>query len=312
MRGTTSPATVVLGINHEQQHQELILTDLKHAWAANPLHPVYREALPGTAPPPRHSWLAFPGRAGHGSATTASGFAFDNESPRHRDVLQGFQLASRLVTNAEYLAFVADGGYDRPELWLSDGWAARQAQGWTAPLYWERSRTGIGRMTTLAGRGWCLRTDEPVCHVSYYEADAFARWAGARLPTEAEWETAAAGVAAGGSLPGRGPLPPRGIARGGRHGPAYQMFGDVWQWTASPYVGYPGYQPADRRAGRVQRQIHVQPARPARRVLCHARVAMPGGPIAISSLRRHAGSSAASAWPRSFPELGFFLNKDCS
>jgi ergothioneine biosynthesis protein EgtB len=146
-------ATVLLGVHHEQQHQELVLTDLKHAWAANPLHPVYREALLEIGTPPRQGWLAIPaGLAWIGH--DGSGFTFDNESPRHQTWLHAFQLASRLVTNAEYLAFVNDGGYDRPELWLSDGWAVRQAQGWEAPLYWTE-HGGEWSMTTLAGAAAC-------------------------------------------------------------------------------------------------------------------------------------------------------------
>jgi ergothioneine biosynthesis protein EgtB len=232
--------TVLLGLNHEQQHQELILTDLKHAWAANPLHPVYREALSQDGPPPRHRWLAFPAELawiGH----HGSDFAFDNESPRHQTWLNGFQLASRLVTNAEYLAFISDGGYDLPELWLSDGWASRQAQGWEAPLYWTE-KSGEWSMTTLAGLRR-VRPDEPVCHISYYEADAFARWAGARLPTEAEWETAASGTPMGGHFLEGGNLHPAAASAVDDSGPLYQLYGDVWQWTASPYAGYPGYRP---------------------------------------------------------------------
>ncbi len=164
--------TVVLGVHHEQQHQELILTDLKHAWAANPLYPVYREVSFEEGSPPCHGWLTFPaGLASIGH--DENGFAFDNESPRHRIWQNGFQLTNRLVTNVEYLAFVNDGGYDRPELWLSDGWAARQTQGWEAPLYWAE-QGGEWFMITLTGPRR-LRPDEPVCHVSYYEADAFAR-----------------------------------------------------------------------------------------------------------------------------------------
>ncbi len=234
-------ATLLLGVNHEQQHQELILTDLKHAWAFNPLHPVYREALLDNGTRPGHSWVAFP--AGLNSlGHDGSGFAFDNESPRHRTWLHGFQLASRLVTNAEYLDFVSDGGYDRPELWLSDGWAARQAQGWQAPLYWEEQGDEWS-MTTLAGPR-PLSPDEPVCHVNYYESDAFARWAGARLPTEAEWEIAAASVSQEGHFLEGGHFHPAASPAADDSGPIYQLYGDVWQWTASPYVGYPGYRPS--------------------------------------------------------------------
>ena len=145
------------------------------------------------------------------------------------------------MTNAEYLAFVNDGGYDRPELWLSDGWAALQTQGWEAPLYWAE-QGGEWSMTTLAGRRR-IRPDEPVCHVSYYEAEAFARWAGARLPTEAEWETASSGVPLGGHFVEGGHFHPAASSAADDPGPLFQLYGDVWQWTASPYVGYPGYRP---------------------------------------------------------------------
>jgi ergothioneine biosynthesis protein EgtB len=232
---------LLLGINHEQQHQELIVTDLKHAWAANPLHPVLRPLIAeqGTAPPLR--WLPFPEGVvwiGH----EGPDFAFDNELPRHRVFVQAFELASRPVTNAEYLAFLADGGYERPELWLSDGWAARQARGWTAPLYWQKQASSWS-VVTLAGLQ-PLDPEEPACHVSYYEADAFARWAGARLPTEAEWETAAAGMLAG-HFADSGRLHPARTAVVQDQGPVYKLYGDIWQWTCSPYVAYPGYRPAE-------------------------------------------------------------------
>ena len=230
---------VMLGLHHEQQHQELIVTDLKNALAANPLHPVYREAKPETGVAPRSDWCSFPEglvSIGH----EGNGFGFDNEFPRHRVFVDAFRLATRLVTNAEYLVFIDQVGYERPELWLSDGWAVRQAMGWTAPLYWER-QDRRWFVYTLAGLR-ALEPDEPVCHVSYYEADAFARWAGARLPTEAEWEAAAASPTAGHFLED-GRFHPAATVAPGDDGPLYQMYGDVWQWTASPYVGYPGYQP---------------------------------------------------------------------
>jgi ergothioneine biosynthesis protein EgtB len=237
----TIGATALLGLHHEQQHQELILTDLKHAWGANPLGPVYRPRLPTRGSAPAHRWLTLPEGTvwlGH----TGTEFAFDNESPRHRVFVHTCQLASRLTTCGEYLEFMADGGYDRPELWLSDGWAARQVQCWTAPLYWDYT-DGHWWLFTLAGRR-AIEAHEPVCHVSYYEADAFARWAGARLPTEAEWETAAATVARAGHYLEAGHFHPAATPAENDAGPLLQMFGDAWQWTASPYVGYPGYRPS--------------------------------------------------------------------
>ena len=231
-----------LGLHHEQQHQELIVTDLQHAWAANPLHPVYRPAgRDDEAPAPRPAWAPFEGGVvpiGHDS----DGFAFDNESPRHRVYLQKFRLANRLVTNEEFLRFVAEGGYDRPDLWLSDGWAVRQAQNWAAPLYWQQEGGDVFT-TTLAGFR-PLDRQAPVCHVSFYEADAYARWAGARLPTEAEWEAAAATQPVAGHFQEVGLLRPAVAPAPDDRGPLYQLYGDVWQWTASPYVGYPGYRPA--------------------------------------------------------------------
>ncbi|MDE3086106.1 MAG: ergothioneine biosynthesis protein EgtB [Acidobacteriota bacterium] len=235
---------VELGLHHEQQHQELLLMDAKHVLSCNPLQPLYREA-PATwgaaraaAGPSGVRWLEHPGglvEIGH----DGEGFAFDNESPRHRVALEPFALAADLVTCGQWAQFVADGGYRRPELWLSDGWATVQAEGWEAPLYWSPGDRGW-QVFTLHGPE-PLEPGEPVVHVSYYEADAFARWAGARLPTEAEWEAFAAGEQAG--TAGRAtagdddavlhPLP-------GRAG----LMGEVWQWTSSAYSPYPGFHPA--------------------------------------------------------------------
>jgi ergothioneine biosynthesis protein EgtB len=233
---------VTLGLNHEQQHQELILTDVKHALSCNPLRPAYRTEYwppPQQAPAvPPLAWLDRPGgvvAVGH----DGHAFSFDNEGPRHEVLLRPFRLASRLVTNHEYLAFMADGGYRRPELWLSDGWAACRERGWEAPLYWFADGSAW-RHFTLDGPAPVGPAD-PVCHVSYYEADAFARWAGARLPTEAEWESVAAGERVDGNLLESGRLRPWRALTGA--GPS-QLFGDAWEWTASPYVAYPGYRPA--------------------------------------------------------------------
>jgi ergothioneine biosynthesis protein EgtB len=233
-------ATVRLGCQHEQQHQELILTDLKHAWSFNPLRPVYR-AVSSSNDAPVLTWLPFEeGIAWIGHQ--GNGFAFDNELPRHRVFVHGFGLASRLVTNGEYQTFLNDGGYDRPEFWLSEGWATRQTQGWIAPLYWEKEGDSW-TLGTLAGQRPLL-PDEPVCHVSYYEADAFARWAGARLPSEAEWEIAASGFPIAGHFLEGGRFHPSAATADDDSGPLFQLHGDVWQWTASPYIGYPGYQPS--------------------------------------------------------------------
>jgi ergothioneine biosynthesis protein EgtB len=258
------------GLQHEQQHQELILTDVKHLFSINPLLPTYRPARRVTAEAGAPvEWLEFDEglyETGH----DGEGFSYDNELPRHREFLAAFRLASRPVTSGEFLEFIDDGGYRRPELWLSDGWRTVNDERWTAPLYW-RERDGQWREFTLAGER-PIDLDAPACHASFYEADAYARWAGARLPTEAEWEAASQHVDVAGHFvdvlladaraihpsgsgvfcdlhastslgslqsqktpdPIQAPALPRGPA---------QMFGDVWEWTASPYLAYPGYRP---------------------------------------------------------------------
>jgi ergothioneine biosynthesis protein EgtB len=230
---------IVLGLNHEQQHQELLLTDLKHAFASNPLHPVYRESLtrPTETLTALH-WIAYPSGLnwiGH----EGPGFAYDNEMPRHPVLLAPFKLASRLVTCGDYRAFIDDDGYRRPELWLSEGWAMCQAQGWQAPLYWEWEENDWYSMT-LGGRQ-AVRDADPVCHISFFEADAYARWAGARLPTEFEWEMAAGECPLLGTFLDLDTLHPRALADGDRNARPAQMFGEVWQWTSSAYLAYPGY-----------------------------------------------------------------------
>ena len=236
-RGLTAEQASVLelGLNHEQQHQELLLTDLKHAFGLNPLFPVYRPLADSPAlsasPLEWYEYHAGVREMGH----SGDGFAFDNESPRHRVFLEPFGIASRPVTVGEYLAFVEARGYDRPEFWLSDGWAARKTHGWSAPLHWFLDGTQW-HLYTLGGLR-PLDPHEPVCHVSFYEAAAYAQWAGARLPTEAEWETAAGTKIAAGNTLDTGRYHPRADDGTG------QWWGDVWEWTASPYVAYPGFRP---------------------------------------------------------------------
>ena len=263
-----------VGLNHEQQHQELMLSDLKHVFSCNPMHPVYRTGTESrdVTKSGEITWTEFAGgvrEIGH----AGDGFAFDNESPRHEYLLMPFRLASRLVTVGEYLEFMADGGYQRSELWLSLGWQMVQQEGWTAPMYWEQ-REGAWYQFTLNGQT-PLNHAEPVCHVSYFEADAFARWRGVRLPTEFEWEVAAQAVIDELSVLNQRTTPhsqtayqyafelddgnfveqqhwhPVAASWLKRHrdlrqaGLPEQMFGDVWEWTASPYVGYPRYRPPE-------------------------------------------------------------------
>ena len=224
-----------LGLAHEEQHQELILMDIKHVFAQNPLKPAYRSPAPKTArAAPSLEWQNFAGglvEIGHEGA----GFAFDNEGPRHKVWLEPFRLATRLVANGEYLAFVADGGYRRPEFWLSDGWIAVNAADWQAPLYWQRDGDRWSEFT-LSGLA-PLDPFAPVVHVSHYEADAFARWAGRRLPAEAEWEIAATELPVEGNFLDDGALHPRAATGEG----LAQMFGDCWEWTQSAYAPYPGF-----------------------------------------------------------------------
>ncbi|MFQ5690628.1 MAG: ergothioneine biosynthesis protein EgtB [Gemmatimonadota bacterium] len=273
---------VELGLNHEQQHQELLLTDIKHVLSVNPLRPAYRVpggrdslaaesaarpdgaagvAEDGPAESARLEWIPFE-EGLHWIGHEGDAFCYDNETPRHRFFVEPFLLRSRLVTNGEYLAFMDDGGYERPELWLSEGWGARQANEWTEPFYWER-RDGRWYTFTLAGLREVVES-EPVCHLSYFEADAFARWAGARLPTEQEWEVAAASVPLRGNFVESGRLHPAPLAAGVSMGPPdaasgpasgpsgvdtagpqalLQMYGDVWEWTRSQYSPYSGYEP---------------------------------------------------------------------
>ena len=232
--------TVLLGLHHEQQHQELLLTDIKHAFSLNPLRPVWRPAhLATQAPACPLAWHGVEGglvEIGNGGA----GFAFDNERPRHRVWLEPFELATRPVTVADYQQFISDGGYRNPALWLSEGWALVQSEGWEAPLYWEKNAEGVPGQFTL--HGWQpLTLHSPVCHVSYHEAVAYANWVGARLPTEFEWEHAA----------GPGSVEHRhdpdamhpGFAHPSQEGALKALFGEVWEWTSSPYVPYPGFRP---------------------------------------------------------------------
>ena len=234
---------IELGLHHEQQHQELLLTDVKHLLSHNPLAPAFRPAKePANSAIQSLVWHAHRGglvEIGH----EASGprFAFDNEGPRHRVHLAPFEFASRPIRNGEYLAFMQDGGYEKPELWLSEGWAKVQEAGWTAPLYWQAEEAGWAQFTLAGLRP--VRPEEPVCHVSLFEADAFARWAGCRLPTEAEWEVVAAGMPVEGNLLESGRLHPEVAQRPTDDGPL-QLFGDVWEWTSSAYAAYPGYRPA--------------------------------------------------------------------
>ncbi|MHC5063129.1 MAG: ergothioneine biosynthesis protein EgtB [Planctomycetota bacterium] len=232
---------VEVGLQHEQQHQELLLMDVKHVLAKNPLRPAYRqEKSAPRAAVPALDWCSYAGGRVTVGATDGS-FFFDNEGPEHPVLVQPFELASRLVTAGEYLEFMADGGYQRPEFWLADGWDIVQRENWRAPLYWEESRYGW-QMMTLAGMR-AVDPGEPVCHVSYYEADAFATWARRRLPTEFEWEHAARGQEVAGTFLESEVFHPQSLEESGEESAPAQLFGDVWEWTASAYAPYPRYAP---------------------------------------------------------------------
>lgn len=235
--GPELEALTTIGLHHEQQHQELLLTDIKHAFSLSPLWPAYRPPSPRVlehiAPP---GWLAVEGgihRVGHGAQGTDRGFAFDNEGPAHDILLRDTLIADRPVTNGEFLEFIHDGGYRRPEFWLSDGWATVQAQGWEAPAYWSHSEHGGWRTFSLHGM-MDVRADEPVCHVSFYEASAYAAWSGHRLPTEFEWEVAA-------RMEKQSPAASNGDGRIHPDAVRVGFHQDVWEWTASPYTPYPGF-----------------------------------------------------------------------
>ena len=236
-------ALIELGLHHEQQHQELMLMDIKHVFSCNPLRPAYRD-LPSTLKEdvPPLQWIRYNGELqsmGHDGL----GFAFDNETPRHRAYVESFQIADRLITCGEYLEFIEDRGYERPELWLSDAWNIIQTRGWSAPLYWE-CEDRQWRIMTLGGMR-DLNPSEPVCHVSYYEADAYARWMNCWLPRESVWETVASTLPVKGNFREEDLLHPASLRSQNGTSALAQMFGDVWEWTCSPYSAYPGFRAKD-------------------------------------------------------------------
>jgi ergothioneine biosynthesis protein EgtB len=251
--GITLPEVIIdIGLHHEQQHQELIVTDVKHLLSRNPLHPEYRQAgrrEGGNAGSGvgNKSWIGVAERVYEIGSDYGDGFVYDNETPRHKAYVHDFELANRLITNGEFKAFMADGGYERSEFWLSSGWATVQERGWNAPLYWEE-RDGEWNYFTLSGFRK-VDDDDPVCHVSLYEADAYASWSGARLPTEAEWEVVAAQQPIEGNFVESGAFHPApltiDVGRSTIDGSPAQLYGDVWEWTSSAYTAYPHYKQPD-------------------------------------------------------------------
>ncbi|MDR8392999.1 ergothioneine biosynthesis protein EgtB [Aliifodinibius sp. S!AR15-10] len=233
---------VEIGINHEQQHQELILTDIKYLFSQNPLKPAYRNLSTNKGPSPEElDWIQFD-EGIYYVGNEGGEFTYDNEHPRHRRFLEAFAVTDRLITNGEYLQFIEDDGYNRSPLWLDDGWATVNERDWNAPLYWEK-RGGDWHNFTLGGMSK-VNPDEPVTHLSYYEADAFARWAGARLPTEGEWETIAGNLPYEGNFVDSGNYHPQALQSPQENG-FKQVYGDVWEWTQSAYDPYPGYKPLE-------------------------------------------------------------------
>lgn len=261
---------IEVGINHEQQHQELLLTDILALFAQNPLRPAFREPVAASAEdePQPLRWISFPGgirTIGH----DGDGFAWDNEKAQHGVLLRPYKLADRLVTNAEWLEFINDGGYRQATLWMADGWATINREGWQAPQYWERHDEDYLQMSLEGLQP--INPASPVCHVSYYEADAFARWAGKRLPTEFEWEAATVGVPIIGNTLNTNNLRPMAAKPGADDRPR-QMFGDVWEWTQSAYLPYPGFQPPEGGLGEYNGKFMV-----SQHVLRGASCATPGG-----------------------------------
>ena len=232
---------IEIGLHHEQQHQELIVTDIKHVLSENPLNPVYKKLKKsaGKTKESKFTWHEFEGGL-YEIGNNGNEFGYDNEFPRHKTLIEPFSISSRLVTNGEYLEFINDSAYSKPELWLSDGWNVVSTNDWQAPLYWQKIN-GKWFNFTLHGLSE-VRMNEPVCHVSFYEAEAYARWAGARLPSEFEWEKASENLKVRGNFVDNGNFHPVPLQNG--DGKLNQMYGDVWEWTRSPYSPYPGYEAA--------------------------------------------------------------------